>query len=80
MYSLSQDNFEFKRKMNAEPAALQVLVQTARDAVVPKKEQAKGKGKKDAKGDSKNEEQDLQVLLKLLVCGTSPTPLFLIAC
>jgi hypothetical protein len=80
MYSLSQDNFDFKRKMNAEPAALQVLVQTARDAAVPRKEQTKGKGKKDVNGDGKNEEQDLQMLLKLLVCGTSPTPPFLVPC
>ena len=76
MYSLSQDNFDFKRKMNAEPAALQVLAQTARDPLVPKKEQGKGKGKKEANGDSKNEEQDLQMLLKLLVCGESFASLF----
>ena len=68
MYSLSQDNFDFKRKMINEPAALEVLAQVARDQVAVKKE-SKGKGKKDKAG---QDDRDLQILLKLLVCGMSP--------
>jgi hypothetical protein len=62
MYSLSQDNFDFKRKM------INVLAQVARDQVAVKKE-SKGKGKKDKAG---QDDRDLQMLLKLLVCGMSP--------
>jgi hypothetical protein len=69
MYSLSQDNWDFKKKMISEPAALEVLVSVTKDAPVLQKEGGKGKGKKE-KGD-KQEEQDQQLLLKLLVCGTS---------
>jgi len=68
MYSLSQDNFDFKRKMINEPTALEVLAQVARDQVAVKKE-SKGKGKKDKAG---QDDRDLQMLLKLLVCGMSP--------
>jgi len=68
MYSLSQDNFDFKRKMINEPAALEVLSQVARDQVAVQKE-SKGKGKKDKAG---QDDRDLQMLLKLLVCGMSP--------
>jgi hypothetical protein len=68
MYSLSQDNFDFKRKMINEPAALEVLAQVARDQVAVTKKEGKGKGKKESNG---KEEQDLQMLLKLLVCGMS---------
>jgi hypothetical protein len=67
MYSLSQDNFDFKRKMINEPTALEVLAQVARDQVSVK-QQSKGKGKKDKAG---QDDQDLQMLLKLLVCGMS---------
>jgi hypothetical protein len=67
MYSLSQDNFDFKRKMINEPTALEVLAQVARDQVAVKKE-IKGKGKKDKAG---QDDRDLQMLLKLLVCGMS---------
>jgi len=67
MYSLSQDNFDFKRKMINEPTALEVLAQVARDQVAVKKE-SKGKGKKDKAG---QDDRDLQMLLKLLVCGMS---------
>lgn len=65
MYSLSQDNFDFKRKMINEPNALEVLAQVTRDQVAVKKDN-KGKGKKEKAG---QDDQDLQVLLKLLVCG-----------
>ena len=68
MYSLSQDNFDFKRKMINEPTALNVLAQVARDQVTAVKQEKKGKGKKS----SQQEEQDLQMLLKLLVCGMPP--------
>ena len=68
MYSLSQDNFDFKRKMINEPAALEVLSQVARDQVAVQKE-SKGKGKKDKAG---QDDRDLQMLLKLLVCGMLP--------
>jgi len=68
MYSLSQDNFDFKRKMINEPTALNVLAQVARDQMTAVKQEKKGKGKKS----SQQEEQDLQMLLKLLVCGMSP--------
>ena len=70
MYSLSQDNFDFKRKMINEPTALEVLAQVARDQVAVKKE-SKGKGKKDKAG---QDDRDLQMLLKLLVCGMSSSP------
>ena len=68
MYSLSQDNFDFKRKMINEPTALNVLAQVARDQMTAVKQEKKVKGKKS----SQQEEQDLQMLLKLLVCGMSP--------
>ena len=67
MYSLSQDNFDFKRKMINEPSALEVLAQVARDQVTAAKQEKRGKGKKGGQ----QEEQDLQMLLKLLVCGMS---------
>jgi hypothetical protein len=71
MYSLSQDNVDFKRKITAEPAALEVLAKSARDVPVPEvkaeKEKSKSKSKKDAKNE--DQDQDLQTLLKLLICG-----------
>jgi hypothetical protein len=70
MYSLSQDNVDFKRKITSEPAALGVLAQVARD--VPEVKEVKSKGKKEANGTSKQEDQDLQTLLRLLICGKSP--------
>jgi hypothetical protein len=66
MYSLSQDNFEFKRKMINEPTALTILAQVARDQSAATKTESKGKGKK---GKSGQDDRDLQMLLKLLVCG-----------
>lgn len=74
MYSLSQDNVDFKRKITSEPAALDVLAKAARDAPAPAPKAEKEKSKTKSKKESKHEEQDqdLQTLLKLLICGTSP--------
>lgn len=74
MYSLSQDNFPFRRKMLNEPAALQVLARVvANESGSKAKAAPKGKGKADgANGNVDSEDSDSANLLRLLVCGMCP--------
>lgn len=66
MYSLSQDNWPFRKKMLNEPEALRTLAKVVTNEA-GSKVAPKGKGK--AEAEQKQDVQDLSNLLRLLACG-----------
>lgn len=65
MYSLSQDNWPFRKKMLNEPTALDVLARVVADQPSSKAGAIKSKNQTQ----TKVEQQDLSQLLRLLAFG-----------
>lgn len=68
MYSLSQDNWPFRKKMLNEPSALEVLAKVVANEPGSKADAAKLKGQSKVKKDN---EGDYSQLLRLLAIGMS---------
>lgn len=66
MYSLSQDNWPFRKKMLNEPEALKILARVVTNEAGSK---VAPKGKNKADVETKEDVKDLSNLLMLLVCG-----------